>query len=402
MRRTFATELAERSVGLEVIQVALGHEVLETTRDYVQVRERRLREAMAVHQELVLAEMGPPGEQGPAAGPAAALQGPFAGRGPDRARGRMPRSKQAIDGALARSMEAFLLDQEGTRSSKTIQGERYALAAILRDATVLGLPADLSLWTERDVLALRRRWDLLAPATVHGYASALGAFLSFHGNDVVLGMRRRRRLPLPPAKRGIVRVTDEATRRLLFAHADPTQRAAMALGFGLGLRAGEMCALRLEDVRDGNVVVRCGKGGRRRAVPITPAFEEELRAFAAGHRARIIEWARLEGRGAQDPGTLLVQICHRAPRPFTPNALSMSLSQLGRRLGVRFSPHDMRRSFATELADREVGLEVIQVALGHVKLGTTRDYVQVKQRRLREALDGYQGAVCAAVGPKAG
>ena len=72
------------------------------------------------------------------------------------------------------------------------------------------------------------------------------------------------------------------------------------------------------------------------------------------------------------------------------------------RLGVRFSPHDMRRAFATELADREVGLEVIQVALGHAKLGTTRDYVQVKQRRLREALDGYQGAVCAAIGPKAG
>jgi integrase/recombinase XerD len=172
----------------------------------------------------------------------------------------------------------------------------------------------------------------------------------------------------------------------------------MALGFGLGLRAGEICALRLEDIKDGNVVVRCGKGGRLRAVPITPSFEEELRAFAAGHRARLMEWARLESRGAQDPGTLLVQICHRTPRPFTPNALCWSLIQLGRGLGVRFSPHDMRRAFATELADREVGLEVIQVALGHVKLGTTRDYVQVRQRRLRQALDGYQGAVCAAVG----
>jgi len=70
----------------------------------------------------------------------------------------------------------------------------------------------------------------------------------------------------------------------------------------------------------------------------------------------------------------------------------------GMAAGMEFSPHDMRRSFATELADREVGLEVIQVALGHVKLGTTRDYVQVKQRRLREALDGYQGAVCAGIG----
>ena len=35
IRRRFATELADREVGREVIQVALGHENLETTRDYV-------------------------------------------------------------------------------------------------------------------------------------------------------------------------------------------------------------------------------------------------------------------------------------------------------------------------------------------------------------------------------
>ena len=85
-------------------------------------------------------------------------------------------------------------------------------------------------------------------------------------------------------------------------------------------------------------------------------------------------------------------------RRYQAKGLAGLLRNHGKAAGVHFSAHDMRRTFATELADRDVGLEVIQVALGHASLETTRDYVQVKERRLREAMYGYQGAVCAEIG----
>jgi integrase len=60
----------------------------------------------------------------------------------------------------------------------------------------------------------------------------------------------------------------------------PTYRVIFALCYGLGLRAGEACGLRLDDVdTDRNLlVVRGGKFGKSRFVPHGPLIAELLRA----------------------------------------------------------------------------------------------------------------------------
>lgn len=289
-------------------------------------------------------------------------------------------------------VEAYLRDLATVRSPATVRSQRNDLKAIAKAATSLGLSGDISLWTEPDIIALKAQWGGLAPCTLQARVGVLGAFLAFHGNDVVQVARRRRRLPLPPARHGPVRVVDEPTRRRLYAAATPVQRMALVLGFGLGLRLGELAAVRLDDIRDGVLVVRKGKGGKARTVPVGPDVGRELRAFEEGHRAGFV--ARAKGKGGVDPGTLLVHFSKGAARPYSPRTLGHSLCALGRRLGVRFSPHDMRRTFATELADRGAGLEVVGELLGHENLETTRRYVHVKPERLRAGTEAHQCAIC--------
>jgi integrase len=50
-------------------------------------------------------------------------------------------------------------------------------------------------------------------------------------------------------------------------------------------------------------------------------------------------------------------------------------------LPVRFTPHDFRRLFATELVGSGLPLHVASTLLGHLNLETTRGYTQSSRNR---------------------
>ena len=97
-------------------------------------------------------------------------------------------------------VDAYLADLATVRAPATVRGARDDLRAVARAAADLGLPEDVRAWAESDILALRDRFAGLAPCGVQRRMGVLGAFLAFHGNDVVQVARRQRRLPLPPAR----------------------------------------------------------------------------------------------------------------------------------------------------------------------------------------------------------
>ena len=135
-----------------------------------------------------------------------------------------------------------------------------------------------------------------------------------------------------------------------------------------GLRIHEALALSESDLdrRRGSLLVRRGKGGRRREVGMDEWAWEQLEPWSA---------ARLE----LPVGPLFCVI--NGPtrgRPWSAAAARAELRRTAAAAGVRrrFAPHQLRHAHAVEMAHEGVPLIVIQRQLGHSNLGITSIYLQ--------------------------
>ena len=135
-----------------------------------------------------------------------------------------------------------------------------------------------------------------------------------------------------------------------------------------GLRIGEALTLNESDLEPsrGSLVVRRGKGGKRREVGMDDWAWSQLRPWIA--------------RRVELPvGPLFCVLA--APsrgRAWSQTAVRAELRTLARRAGVRrrFAPHQLRHAHAVEMAREGVPINVIQRQLGHCNLGVTSVYLQ--------------------------
>jgi site-specific recombinase XerD len=135
-----------------------------------------------------------------------------------------------------------------------------------------------------------------------------------------------------------------------------------------GLRIQEALALAESDLdpRRGALLVRRGKGGRRREVGMDAWGWEELQPW-------------LELRLQLPLGPLFCVI--NGPtcgRHWSSAAARADLRRTAAQAGIRrrFAPHQLRHAHAVELAREGVPLIVIQRQLGHSNLGITSIYLQ--------------------------
>jgi site-specific recombinase XerD len=128
-----------------------------------------------------------------------------------------------------------------------------------------------------------------------------------------------------------------------------------------GLRVNEALALSEHDLdpQRGSVLVRHGKGGRRREVGMDAWGWENLRPWLS---------QRLE----LPAGPLFCVI--DGPTAAVRSEFRRHAIEAGVRR--RFAPHQLRHAHAVELAREGVSLNVIQRQLGHANLGTTSIYLQ--------------------------
>lgn len=154
-------------------------------------------------------------------------------------------------------------------------------------------------------------------------------------------------------------------------------RAMLEVLYSTGLRRTELIRLRLSDVdaARGSVLVREGKGGRDRLVPI-------------GERA--LAWTErylTEARPAlvvpPDRGVLFLS---RRGRRVRANRLSELVRDYvaAADIGKRGSCHLFRHTMATLLLEGGADIRDIQEMLGHAQLSTTQIYTRVSIQRLRQ------------------
>jgi site-specific recombinase XerD len=145
-------------------------------------------------------------------------------------------------------------------------------------------------------------------------------------------------------------------------------RALIVVLWRAGLRISEALALAESDLEQGRgaLIVRQGKGGKRREVGMDEWGWEQLRPW-------------LERRVELPVGPLFCVISGLTQgRPWSSSQARSTLRRLAAAAGVRrrFAPHQLRHAHAVEMAREGVPLNVIQRQLGHANLGVTSIYLQ--------------------------
>ncbi len=159
-------------------------------------------------------------------------------------------------------------------------------------------------------------------------------------------------------------------------------RAVVALMVWAGLREGEVCALEVGDVvvseRKGEVVVRSGKGGKRRRVPLNV---DARRAISA--------WLELRGQG-DVLGRLFVG---RRGEALGVRGVQRRVAMIGEGARLEVSPHVLRHTFCKRTLVRNAealgagALVAVAELAGHARLDTTRRYVQPSREELARAVE---------------
>jgi integrase len=140
-------------------------------------------------------------------------------------------------------------------------------------------------------------------------------------------------------------------------------RALIVLLWRAGLRIGEALDLAETDLDPsrGAVLVRRGKGGRRREVGMDRWAWSQLRPWIGVRQHLPVGAFLCVIRGAT------------AGRQWESSSARKQLARTAAKAGVRrrFAPHQLRHAHAVEMAHEGIPLVVIQRQLGHSNLGIT-------------------------------
>lgn len=256
-------------------------------------------------------------------------------------------------------------------------GRRTMQGKLNHAARILGGIA----WPElryEHVAALRAKLTELgrAPATINATLSAVRgvARAAWHLDQMTAeNFERLKAVPTVagsrlPAGRALVAAELAALLKVCAGDESPAgarDAALVALLGGAGLRRSECAALDLHhyDAATGALRVH-GKGNKERL------------SFLTGGAARALaDWLEVRGMAA---GALLVPVKQSGRielRRLTDQALYNVLVRRARAAGVkRFSPHDLRRTYVSNLLDAGADIAAVQRLVGHASVETTATY----------------------------
>ena len=156
-------------------------------------------------------------------------------------------------------------------------------------------------------------------------------------------------------------ISQDEARRLLAMAASLKIRILLSLGYGAGLRVGEVVRLKVKHIDSAQMIIRVeqAKGMKDRLVMLSPETLALLRQW----------WTKRPTRWDADlPVTERWLFPGRKPGlPITTRQVNRLFHETADAAGIRkaVNLHTLRHSFATHLFDRGVDIRVIQALLGH-------------------------------------
>jgi len=144
-------------------------------------------------------------------------------------------------------------------------------------------------------------------------------------------------------------------------------KAIILFLYATGLRVSEAMNAKKDDIEDGWIRVRSGKGDKQRLVPIAEVALRALNEYLH-KRPHVSDYLFINARGSK-----LSRI----------SAFNITKKYLN------VSPHVLRHSFATSLILGGADLRVVQELLGHASLLTTQIYTHIQKENLFDTVEKF-------------
>lgn len=287
-----------------------------------------------------------------------------------------------------RSFASFL--EEAERSPVTIKNYLCDLKYFekwFEQKTNQKLSPDLITPTDlRDYKQYLSEVLLLKPKTVNRKLSSLKSFLNWSVAEEFISDHHIPHIPKPIKEEKIgpqwlEPLEQHALLRKFEQGKNPRDLTIIQLLLNTGLRVSELCNLMWSDIkittRKGRLIVRSGKGSKRREIPLNKDARKALFDLDYSHNKGKFEAVFMGQRG-----------------PITPRGVeSMFRKYVAHTELDEVTPHKLRHTFCKNLIDAGVSLEKVAMLAGHENLETTRRYCSPSNHDLEAAVEliGVQG-----------
>jgi site-specific recombinase XerD len=141
-----------------------------------------------------------------------------------------------------------------------------------------------------------------------------------------------------------------------------------------GIRLNELVHLQLSDINmyDKEIIIKKGKGRKERMIPIHARLFPILQNY-------------LDYRKQQKQPSIWFFHSLRSTSKMTGRSVQHLCQRIGKRAGVKFTPHQLRHTFARNLVNAEIGLYKVKELMGHSSIVTTEIYLSVSKKALKDS-----------------
>ncbi|MDE5617393.1 MAG: site-specific integrase, partial [Ureaplasma sp.] len=128
-----------------------------------------------------------------------------------------------------------------------------------------------------------------------------------------------------------------------------------------GIRAFELINLKWENFERNKILIK-GKGNKFRYVYINEEFFKLINTKTKGYVIRSIKNKKISQK-----------------------QLNLIVREFSKKIGLYFTPHDLRRSFCTHLIRNNCNIKIIQILMGHSNIAVTSRYICLTESEIFNA-----------------
>lgn len=220
----------------------------------------------------------------------------------------------------------------------------------------------------------------LSDSSIAGHLYSLRKFFKWLQETEILSINPISSLNVPyPAYNYRTSLSQEDILNLYKVTETYRDRAMLGLFYGCGLRKTEAKNINTEDIHlnEKLLIVREGKGSRRRIVPLAEKVKEDFENYYYKERSLYIRQSLIGKLGN-------AFMINNKGRRMTGDSFTPRLKYLVKKSEISrpVCLHQLRHSIATHLLEEGMRLEKVKEFLGHKRIDTTQKYTHVTPLKL--------------------